>query len=158
VEGYNIRWICSGRSLLSLGTVTLNPCSMSNLLHIEDFSQFALQESWSVSRQKHTFNFFKLVRTSKERGKVPRESQPLKSSVCNLGRAPSSTSGNSTRLWPPHISNFIRAGKASQHVNDLGRYSKLRQDKWSSWSCMNQNGISAGRAGFWYCQAVTIDS
>jgi hypothetical protein len=63
--------------------------SMSTLLHIDDFSQFVQKESISLSSQ---IKFLKLVRTYKERGKVPRDKQPLKSNVRNLGRAPSSTS------------------------------------------------------------------
>ncbi len=131
---------------------------MSSLHHIENFSQFVLQESLSVSSQSNKFNFLKLVRTSKERGKVPREKQPPKSSVRNLGRAPSSTSGNSTRLEKLHIRKFIRAGKAPLHVKDLGRYSKLSKcHKSSSWSCKNQYGISAGRVStFWSANHRTL--
>jgi hypothetical protein len=79
--------------------------SMSTLLHIDDFSQFVLQESLSLSSQ---IKFLKLVRTYKERGKVPRDKQPLKSNVRNLGRAPSSTSGNSTSLEQAHIQKCQR--------------------------------------------------
>jgi len=119
---------------------------MSNLLHIEDFSQFVLQGSWSVRSQSHKIKFLKQLRTPKEKGKVPRDKQPLKSRICNLGRAPSSTSGNSTSLEKKHIWNSIRAGKAPQHVKDLGRSSKLSDFRNSSFSsCMNQYGISSGR-------------
>jgi len=118
---------------------------MSNLLHIEDFSQFFLQESSSVASQSNKINFLKLVRTSKERGKVPRDVHSLKSSVCNLGRAPSSTSGNST-IRESCSQNLIRAGKAPQRVKDLGRYFNPPQPhKSSSFSCLKTCGISSGR-------------
>ncbi len=118
------------------------PYRMCNLLHIGDLSQFVLQESNAFS-QPHKSNSLKLVRSSKERGKLQREKQKLRSSICNLGRAPSSTSGNSTSFTQEHSLILTRAGKAPQHVKDLGRYSKFSQShKSRSLSCLKACDIS----------------
>jgi hypothetical protein len=102
---------------------------MSKLSHIEDFSQFVQQESLIVFLQCNKINSLKLVNSSKERGNVPSEVQDWNSSICNLGRASSCTSGNSTKLSQIIIRNSLRAGNAPQHVKELGRYSKLLNTK-----------------------------
>jgi hypothetical protein len=133
-------------------------CQTSSILGT--FHNLSYKSLLSVSSQCDKINFLKLVRTSKEKGRVPRDVQAMKSSVRNLGRAPSSTSGNSTRLKHAHIRNFIRAGKTPQHVKDLGRYSKLSKSyNSSSSSCMNQYGISAGRVSTFSrrSQALTVE-
>jgi hypothetical protein len=86
----------------------------------------------------------KLVRSAMDSSNNLRDSQPVTSSVCNLGRARSSTSGNLSR-WKHDRFNIIRAEKAPRAVNDLGRYFNLDEDNWSSQSCIHQYDISAGK-------------
>ncbi len=71
------------------------------VLHIEDFSQFILQESFIVSPQYHTVISSSWSVAPKREARF-QENHISKRSNLKLGRAPSSTSGNSTRL--EHIS------------------------------------------------------
>jgi hypothetical protein len=59
-----------------------------------------------------------------KRGKLSRDLQQVRFSVCNLGIAPLSTSRNSTSLEQPCNSNSTRPRKAPR-VKDLGSHFKL---------------------------------
>jgi hypothetical protein len=125
----------------SNGSVCLS-VKILTFLHIADLLQFVLQEFLTLSSQYSTIKLLNFVRSFKERGKILRHEQRVKSSVRNAGRAPFSTSGNSTSLGQD---NFTRVGNAQQRVNDGGRCFNREERISSSRSCVHRCDISAGR-------------